>query len=86
VLCSRGVDQEELVRQFAIGNPGGGAGFIALKRRCNNRHIMIDIIRAINVIGDDSEFRFCAFMNADNIYAVRANRNHVIVGVDTESG
>jgi hypothetical protein len=70
----------------------GKIGCVAVKRRSGlrssrkSRNILIDLIAIINVIGEGSKYRFCAFFDADNIVAVHADPHHVIVDIDAESG
>ncbi len=62
-------------------------GIILAKRRSRppsaHTHIVIDLLSAIRVA---SSLDFCKFLNADNVYDVRATSNCVAVRVDAEAG
>jgi hypothetical protein len=83
VRCSATLDPTELIDMYTA--VAGKRGCVAV-RRARRRNILIDVIAIINVIGDRSKYRFCAFFNADNIFAVHADAHHVVLDIDAESG
>ena len=91
VCCSPKSVCTKLIDMFS-NLVAGKIGCVAVKRRSGlrssrkSRNILIDLIAIINVIGEGSKYRFCAFFDADNIVAVHADPFHVIVDIDTESG
>ena len=78
--------QTKLVTLYTKSTNNQSRGIIIVKRLNDSQNVIVDIVNAIGIIGSKSRYKFCNFLSADNIYKVYANRDCVIVKVDTESG